>query len=220
MFIVIEGLDGAGKSTQIQKIKEYYNARGIETEYLHFPRYDAPIYGRLISEYLRGEMGSLEEVDPYMVAMLYAQDQRDGGKIIRKWLEEGKAVIVDRYAYSNISYQCAKVDDPQKKQELHRWIEELEFGHFNIPRPDLNIFLDVPFAFTRKSLESSREGADRDYLNGAADIHEKSLELQAKVREVYISTSRVDPTLRVVDCSKDGRMDSPEGIFEKIKELL
>ena len=64
MFIVLEGLDGAGKSTQIKKLREMFAERGIESEYVHFPRFDAPVYGELIARFLRGELGGVDQVDP------------------------------------------------------------------------------------------------------------------------------------------------------------
>ena len=68
MFIVLEGLDGAGKSTQIAKLTEMFRRRGVECEYLHFPRFDAPVYGELIARFLRGDLGSVEQVNAYRVA--------------------------------------------------------------------------------------------------------------------------------------------------------
>ena len=54
MLIVLEGLDGAGKSTQVKKLKEYLTERCGSLEYIHFPRYDAPVYGDLIGRFLQG----------------------------------------------------------------------------------------------------------------------------------------------------------------------
>ena len=221
MFIVLEGLDGAGKSTQIKKLREMFAEQGVASEYVHFPRFDAPIYGDLIARFLRGELGSVEQVDPYIVALLYAGDRADMAPQIRKWQEEGKVVIVDRYLYSNIGYQCAKVDDVEARKRLNDWIFNLEYNYNAIPRPDVSLFLDVPFAFTEKRLTEQREGDDRSYLNGATDIHEKSLSLQQRVREVYINASKSDDNLVVVDCSdSEGGMASPEEIFSRIKGVL
>lgn len=221
MFIVLEGLDGAGKSTQIKRLREMFAERGIESEYVHFPRFDAPVYGDLIARFLRGELGSVEQVDPYLVALLYAGDRNDMAGQICRWQEEGKVVIADRYVYSNIGYQCAKVADREARERLRQWILELEYGYNGIPRPDVSLFLDVPFAFTEKRLTEQREGDDRSYLNGASDIHEQSLSLQERVREVYISSSRCDEELLVVDCSDvDGAMASPDEIFSRIEQSI
>lgn len=221
MFIVLEGLDGAGKSTQIRMLREWFAARGVESEYIHFPRFDAPVYGELIARFLRGEFGAADRVDPYLVALLFAGDRAEAAGQIRSWLAQGRAVVLDRYVYSNIGYQCAKLPDGEPRRRLMQWIKELEFGHNDLPRPDLSLFLDVPFAFTERKLTETREGDDRAYLHGGEDIHEASLELQRRVREVYLAAAAEDPALRVVDCSDaSGAMDTPEGIFRKIGALL
>ena len=221
MFIVLEGVDGSGKSTQIAKLREMFAQKGIPTEYLHFPRFDAPYFGDLIARFLRGELGSIDQVDPYIVAMLYAGDRRDAAAMIRGWIGEGKVVICDRYVYSNIGYQCAKVADEHEREKLREWILSLEYDYFAIPRPDISLFLDVPFAFTeRKLLQEQREGDDRAYLNGKKDIHEQSMELQRAVRQVYLDAAECDDNMYVVDCSHEGEMASPEAIFEKIRSIV
>ena len=189
-LIVIEGLDGAGKSTQIKLLNSFFESEGIKSEYLHFPRTEAPYFGELISRFLRGEFGKLDDVDPYLVAMLYAGDRKDASEIIKEWLDKGSYVILDRYVYSNIAYQCAKISDSTERSKLRDWILDLEFRHFAIPEPALNIFLDVPFSFTRENLKGSRSGNDREYLNGNSDIHEISLDFQHRVRDVYIDSAR------------------------------
>ncbi len=221
MFIVLEGVDGSGKSTQIANLQRMFVERGISTEYLHFPRFDAPYFGDLIARFLRGELGSVEQVDPYIVAMLYAGDRRDAAAMIRGWMAEGKVVICDRYVYSNIGYQCAKVADDEEREKLREWILSLEYDYFAIPRPDVSLFLDVPFAFTeRKLLQDVREGDDRAYLNGKKDIHEQSMDLQRAVRQVYLDAAECDENMHVVDCSERGEMASPEAIFERIMRVV
>jgi dTMP kinase len=220
-LIVIEGIDGSGKSTQIRLLNDHLTRNGYHCEFLHFPRADAPFFGELISRFLRGEFGTLDKVDPWLVAMLYAGDRRDASELIRSWLAKGKIVLLDRYTYSNIAYQCAKLEKKEDQEALMKWILDLEFLHFAIPRPDLNIFLDVPFSFTQEKLSSSRLGKDRQYLNGTADIHEGSMAFQRKVREIYLKVAERDKHLSVISCADEkGNILSPEMIAADIIELI
>ena len=219
MLIVMEGLDGAGKSTQVKKFKAYLEQRCPDLEYIHFPRYDAPVYGSLIGRYLRGDFGELDQVHPQLVALLFAEDRHGAARSIRDTLERGGTVLLDRYVYSNIAYQCAKLPSDSEAEELRRWIFDTEYGDFSLPRPDLNIFLDVPIGFVERNLTASRDGDDnRDYLAGASDIHESDISFQKRVREMYVRQSRLDPSFVRIDCSDDrGAMLPADVIFEKIK---
>jgi dTMP kinase len=220
-LFVIEGVDGAGKSTQIKLLSDFFSKKGYDCEYMHFPRTETPYFGELIARFLRGEFGSLNDVDPYLVAMIYAGDRKDASELIIKWLNEGKIVLLDRYTYSNIAYQCAKLSGTAVQEELMRWILSLEFDHFAIPKPDLNIFLDVPFAFTEKKLLNARTGNDRLYLNGTRDIHEESMDFQKKVRDIYLKVANTDNRLAVVDCSNSRReMRSPDEIFKLVIKIF
>ncbi len=220
-LIVIEGLDGAGKSTQISLLKEWFAERNMHCRYIHFPRTESPWFGELIARFLRGEFGNLATVDPYLVAMLYAGDRKDASAMIETWLEEKYFVILDRYTYSNIAYQCAKMHSKAEEMRLREWILRLEFEHFGIPRPDMNIFLDVPFRFTEEKLKNNRQGEDRSYLMGSNDIHESSLDFQRRVREVYIDVAATDESLHVINCSDSGdQMLKPGDIFRLIMEKL
>ena len=116
MLFVLEGLDGAGKSTQVGKLRTYLESRCGKVEYIHFPRYEAPLWGDLIGRFLRGDYGTLDSVHPQLVALLYAGDRQAAAPSIRKTLSEGGTVLLDRYVYSNIAYQCAKVADPEARE--------------------------------------------------------------------------------------------------------
>ncbi len=220
-FIVLEGLDGAGKSTQLALIKELLNKRGEECEYLHFPRFDSPVYGDLIARFLRGDLGSLDQVNPYLVALLFAGDRANAAKQLQEWLDSGKSVLLDRYVYSNIGYQCAKLKEVNQQDELRDWILDVEYNQFAIPKPDISIFLDVPFEFTAAKLAEERAGDDRSYLNGKRDIHEDSLDLQKRVREIYLRSAEIDDKLTVVNCgTEENKMAAPQTIFNRIEEVL
>ncbi|MBR2128956.1 MAG: thymidylate kinase [Bacteroidales bacterium] len=221
MLVVLEGLDGAGKSTQVKKLRTYLESLFGNLEYIHFPRYDAPVYGGLISSFLRGDFGSNESVHPQLVALLFAEDRHGAAPAIRRHLDNGGTVLLDRYVYSNIAYQCAKLKDETKAEALRDWIFNTEYGEFSLPVPDLNIFLDVPIGFVESKLKSQRGGADREYLEGAQDIHEADIEFQIRVRDMYRKQCDLDPKFIRIDCSdENGGMLPPGAIFAKIKSVV
>ena len=221
MLVVLEGLDGAGKSTQVKKLRNYLESLFGSIEYIHFPRYDAPVYGDLISRFLRGDFGGNEAVHPQLVALLFAEDRHGAAPEMKKILSEGGTVLLDRYVYSNIAYQCAKVRNEAEAENLRNWIFNTEYGNFELPKPDLNIFLDVPIAFVEQKLKSSRGGEDREYLEGAQDIHEADIEFQKRVRSIYRRQCEIDPDFIRIDCSDEyGMMMSPGEIFAKVKSVV
>ena len=221
MLIVLEGLDGAGKSTQVKMVDEYLKSQGKKTKYLHFPRFDAPVYGDLIAGFLRGDFGSIENVHPQLVALLFAEDRKDAATLLQSWIDDGYCIILDRYVYSNIAFQCSKCADRETAERLRDWIFDTEYNKFKIPVPDLNIFLDVPVGFVDEKLKNARTGDDREYLKGKSDIHEADIAFQIKVRETYMKQCAMDEKFIRIECGdENGRMLPAEVIFNKIKELL
>ena len=182
---------------------------------------EAPFFGELIARFLRGDLGEINQVDPYVVALLYATDRMDAAKTIQEWLNQGHIVLLDRYVYSNIAFQCAKQNTDVERSALRDWIFKLEFDYFKIPKPDLNIFLDVPFEFTKTRLTEQRSGDDRGYLQGKDDIHEKDLSFQERVRKVYLEQESIDYCFKVIKCNTpDGQMQKPNEIFAKIMDAI
>ncbi len=216
-FVVIEGLDGSGKSTQLKLLRDYLDRNKVAFKYLHFPRLEEGVYGKLIARFLRGEMGANDEVDPYLVALIFAGDRTDASGQILKWMDEGYLVIVDRYVYSNIAFQCAKLRGTQERNNLRDWILEFEYGHNQLPRPDVNLYLNVPFDFTREQLKNTRDGDDRAYLKGERDIHEENLDFQEQVRQMYLSLTQHVDDLEIIQCmDPEGRMLIPGDISDLI----
>jgi len=185
--------------------------------YLHFPRFDSPVFGDLIARFLRGDLGSIDQVHPLLIALLFAGDRKDAADMIKDWLKEESCVILDRYIYSNIAFQCAKVNDVKEAENLRNWIFDTEYNQFAIPKPDINLFLDVPLNFVDKKLNENREGNDREYLNGKKDIHEASISFQTRVREIYLKECERDESFRRIDCSdNEGNMLPAEKIYSLI----
>ena len=218
-FVVIEGIDGSGKSTQIARLQDYLKQNSVPYKYVHFPRTDSPVFGDLIARFLRGEFGPNEQVNPYLVALIYAGDRKDAADLIQQWREKN-LVIVDRYVLSNIAYQCAKLSDEKEKDILKNWILNFEYNYNKIPRPDLNIFLDVPFQFTIERLTKERNGNDREYLKGVSDIHEENIDFQKKVRDMYLYLAKTEKSLKMINCSVENEMLKPEKIFELLLACL
>jgi dTMP kinase len=220
-FVNIEGLDGSGKSTQIKLLTEHFENKNIPFKYLHFPRTDSPVYGELIARFLRGELGKMENVDPYLIALIYAGDRNDAKTMIREWMDNNYLVLIDRYVFSNIAFQCAKLEDPNAIEKLSKWIKYLEFDYNNIPKPDVSLFLDVPIEFTRSNLKKTRKGGDRKYLKGKEDIHEKNIDFQKRVREIYLHEIKQESFFHSISCydEKKNILD-PDTIKGRILEYI
>ena len=220
-FVVIEGLDGSGKSTQMKLIREWLERDRVSYQYLHFPRTEVGPFGEIIAAFLRGDFGKAGEVHPRLVSLIYALDRFDARNQVNEWLDKGQLVLADRYVYSNIAFQCAKMDDPSARETLSEWINQLEFTYFGIPKPDLSLYLDVPFSFIVGNLTAGRTGTDRAYLEGKTDIHEADLNFQRRVHEVYLWQSEVSGDLLRVNCeAAPGKVKAPGEIFEAILSLF
>jgi dTMP kinase len=220
-FFVIEGLDASGKSTQLRLLQKYLKTIKVKFKFLHFPRTNVPIYGELIARFLRGDFGDINFVNPYLVALIYAGDRKDASELIQSWLNQDYLVITDRYVYSNIAFQCAKLNNIKERKALKNWINHLEYNYNKIPKPDLGLFLDVPFEFTKQKLCQDRKGDDRAYLKGQKDIHEHNLKFQQRVRDTYLWLVKEEPDFQLITCKdKNNKILPQESIFQSILNKL
>ena len=224
-MIVLEGTDGAGKSTQIELIKKYLTEKNLKFDYLHFPKYGRNEFSAVIAKFLQGDFGGVDEVNPYFVANIYAMDRFLFLPELNKMLEENDVVILDRYVFSGMAFQAAKYFDKKKQEEIIDWIDKFEFDFLDLPYPDLTLFLNVPMETVKERLNDDREGDDRDYLEGKKDIHEQDLSFQARVNQVYFDLQAEYNDYHVVHCAEGnykgwGRVYPPKELFETYKNLL
>lgn len=182
-LIVIEGADGLGKSTQLARLIDRVRGLGREVATYDFPNKSGTPIGELIGGFLAGRFG---QVTPEFVALAFAADRLAERDRLRADLDAGKVVLCDRFVRSNIAYQSAKIDDPDRRAKLEEMLFWLEYQVMGLPRPDLEIALVAdPDHFAAGRHLARGDDATRDYAGGAADIHEASTDLQTAVNDYY-----------------------------------
>ena len=198
MLIAIEGIDGSGKGTQATQLLERTRNLGYTSELISFPRYKDTHCSKMVAAYLNGKFGTLEEVPPVFAATLFALDRLESRAHIERAYKENDLVIVDRYVASNLAYQSARITNPERAR-FTEWLFNLEYEIYDLPKPDLTLFLEVP-AHTSKELVARKEA--RTYTEKVYDLHERDSMYLSSVRGVYhaLITSRfIDPCL-IIDC--------------------
>ncbi len=149
-LIVIEGTDFSGKQTQTELLVKNLQNLGIKAVHFSFPNYASPT-GRIISEAYLGKKNpsyfkeGIENVDPKISSLYYAADRLYNIKIIEKYLNAGYIVVLNRYVESNMAYQGGKIKDIKLRNIMYEWLDNLEFVLLELPRPDLVIFLYMPY---------------------------------------------------------------------------
>lgn len=189
-LIAIEGTDGSGKTVQFERLVLAL-PESVRVATLDFPRYGDPA-AHFAEKYLTGKYGG--ETGPYAAAVLFAVDRFDAKLKIEEWLREGRLVVANRYAASNMAHQGAKIAEKKEREHFYRWLRELEYELFGVPRPDLSILLHVPAA-----------------------IAEKDFDYEKRVEEAYREIAALFPEeLRVIECAHAGKLLPPEAIHERV----
>ncbi|MBO5852681.1 MAG: thymidylate kinase, partial [Clostridia bacterium] len=156
-LIVIEGLDGSGKSTHLKLLPEGLKNIGIDSKSVSFPCYEDDS-SALIKMYLAGEFGSKPgDVNAYAASCFYACDRYASFK--KNWGEYykgGGVVVSGRYTTSNAVHQCSKLEKEQWADFLD-WLYDFEYVKLGIPKPDKVIFLDMPTEVSQKLLDGRYE---------------------------------------------------------------
>jgi len=219
-FIVIDGIDGSGKKTQVEAIAKKFKERGIEVKTIDFPQYYNNFFGKLVSRYLSGELGSASEVSPFIASVLYAADRFESSKEIVKWLEKGKVVVADRYVSSNQIHQGGKIKDSKEREEFLKWLDEMEYGVFEIPKPDIIFHLNVSCEISAKLLDNKDALGRKKYSKNKKDIHEADPQHLKDAKENAMELIKKDNNWVNIECMRDGNLLPVEDITNKIWEEL
>lgn len=215
-LIAIEGIDGSGKGTQTARLAETLRGEGKSVAVLGFPRYDVTFFGARIGEFLNGEFGQLNEVHPWLAAMLYAGDRWESLDVLRNALQENEYVILDRYVASNAAHQGAKLDGDARLR-LWEQIDHLEHTLYRLPRPDRVILLDVPVEMSQKLIEKKGR---RSYTDQKADLQEADTSYQERVRQCYLDLAAMESHWRSVPVVDSDGLRSLDDIAGEIRRAV
>lgn len=213
-LIIIEGLDGSGKSTQVELLQKYFEAENINYKKIKLPDYDSPS-STLVNMYLSGEFGkSANDVNAYAAGAFYAVDRYASYKL--NWgtdYENGTLILADRYATSNSIYQMEKIDE-SKWDEYLDWSADFEYEKIGIPKPDAVIYLDMPVEISQKLMTSRYNGNE-----AKKDVHEVDVAFLNKCRKSALYAAKKQGW-SVVSCS-DGVNPLPiDEIHKKIVRIV
>lgn len=218
MFIVLEGTDGSGKTTQFRKLVFKLRRKGYETAAFDFPQYAKPS-SYFVKEYLNGRYGGWREVGPYKASVFYALDRFDVGKKIRERLKDGEIVVSNRYVASNMGHQGAKIGNRACRRKFFRWLHQFEYEILGIPKPDLTIVLHVPAGVAQRLID--KKGA-REYVGGVRrDVHEADIKHLRRAEVTYLDMVKIfSRDFLLVECMERGRLLSPETVHERIWQAV
>jgi len=211
-FIVLEGIDGSGKRTQLELLASAFGARAVASTKISFPNYGG-FFGKLVAKFLNGGFGALDAVDPHFSALLYAGDRLEAKAGLESALASGEMVLADRYVGSNLAHQGARVPH-ERRHEFVAWLIQLEYGIYELPVEDLVIYLQLPVPEAHRLV--AEKGA-RDYTNLQRDIQESNLAHLQTASEVYEELARKRNWVRI-DCfdAATKALRSPEAIHRDV----
>jgi dTMP kinase len=215
-LIVLEGIDGSGKRTQLDMLARSLSERDVSLSQISFPRYDG-FFGRLVARFLNGDFGPLDAVDAHFSALLYAGDRYEAKPEIESELAAGRTVLADRYIGSNLAHQGARVRR-EDRSEFIDWLKKLEYEIYLLPAEDLVIYLRVPVAEAHRLV--GQKGA-RDYTKLQRDILESSITHLEAAAEVYDELAQQPNWVRI-ECfdAKAGALRSPDAIHAEILNAI
>ena len=179
-LIAVEGIDGSGKRTQVKLLSKALTAAGHTVFTTGFPQYGS-WFGKMVGQFLNGDFGPLEAVDPHFTALLYAGDRFEAKLHLESALAEGKIVLADRYIGSNLAHQTARAKSSERTAFIH-WIEHLEYGIYGLPHEALVVYLRVP---PRAAQELVDRKSARSYTKEKKDLQEASLKHLAAASALY-----------------------------------
>ncbi len=220
-LFVIDGTDGSGKQTQLQKLKERFDNEKIDYKVVSFPNYNSPS-SSLVKMYLNGDFGTdAQSISPYIASTFFAADRYATFKMqFEEYYKSGGIILADRYTTANMVHQAGKIKDEQEREKFLKWLWDFEFGLYGLPVPTEVFFLNMPFEYSQKLMENRENKITHGEKK---DIHESN---KQHLQDAYNEACKLVKKYNwcEIKCVKDGKIrtidDIHEEIFGKVAEYI
>ena len=213
-IIAFEGIDGTGKSVQMERLCEALKARGLSVLEISFPMYDT-FFGDLVGRYLSAKDGiGANTVDGKSMALWFALDRFEAFRTLD--YSGYDVLLINRYVLSNAVYQSIR-DIDIGKPDILDFCLELEHKHFGIPVPDLHLVLDMD---TEDAANNVDKKGFREYIGNARDVYESIDSIQARARQKYAEYAQRIPNVKLIQCMENGRLLPIDVIAKRVEEVV
>ena len=223
-LIVIDGTDGSGKATQVELLRTRLSKEGFKVKTVDFPEYYKNFFGSFIGHCLSEQYFNFVNIHPKIASVLYAADRWESSEQISKWIKSGYVVIANRYVSANQIHQGGKVKDSKKRKDFLRWLDDMEYRVFGIPRPDIVFYLEVPIKITQKLMVERDAKNPRQYLKRKGDVHESDPVFLENSRKSALKLIKELNNFVKISCVNKNKMREREDIhidvYKEVKKVL
>lgn len=224
-LIVIDGTDGSGKATQVDLLVKHLKKDGRKVKVVDFPEYYQNFFGAFIGHCLSEQYYNWINVHPKIASIAYAADRWESSGEIEQLLKKGYIVIANRYVSANQIHQGGKISNSKKRNDFIKWLDEMEYKVFKIPKPDLTFYLSLPVEIVMKLLKK-RESSKmkREYLKKKKDVHEKDKNFMINSIKSALWLAQTQKNWVKINCSKGKeilpREEIHKMIYQKVKKII
>lgn len=224
-LIVIDGTDGSGKATQVAHLTEHLKKDGYKVKVVDFPEYYKNFFGKFIGHCLSEQYYNFLNVHPKIASVMYAADRWESSEELRGWLKAGYIVIANRYVSANQIHQGGKIKSAKKRADFMKWLDEMEYKVFKIPKPDITLYLSLPINITLELLEKRNSSKmKREYLKKKKDVHESDVNFLINSRKSALKLVKETPNFIKIECSEKGKILSREQVhtlvYKEVKKVI
>ena len=223
-LIVIDGTDGSGKATQVKLLRTRLMKEGYTVKLLDFPEYYKNFFGKFIGHCLSEQYYNWINIHPKIASIAYAADRWESSEKLRDWLKKGYIVLSNRYVSANEIHQGGKIKNANKRANFIKWLEEMEYEVFKIPKPDTVFYMNVPMNIILKLIKERNKKTSRSYMGKKKDIVEGNIPYLTNSNKTALWLTKNQKGWIKIDCIRNGIINTRENIhkeiYEKVKKII